>query len=246
MLIIGSTALKLWYPDFKREPKDVDFVVRNSSHYKNNKGFEFLENPVFLDWVMIDEGYIKPHDLLTLKISHMFWDFNWDKHMWDIQFLFSKGHMYHKAMLYELIKYWEETKPKIRRSNLNMSREDFFDNAVNDDEFKHDYLHTLVAEVPAYTKLLKEGAEVELDEDKWNRLSIQEKKDVVFEETAVMAYERYKNSYYKIGYNKQLKDNIIKHFPKYIAIFAIENYIELLEPKFNFQKKIQNGLQSTK
>jgi len=27
MILIGSSAIKHWYPDFKREPKDLDYIV---------------------------------------------------------------------------------------------------------------------------------------------------------------------------------------------------------------------------
>lgn len=243
-VIIGSTALKHWFPnDNVREPKDLDIVTDNIPE-KRVAGVEYLENPVLLKYQ--NSGYITPINLLTLKISHMFWDLNWKKHMWDIQFLLERGVKYDKNMLNELIEYWEENNPKVRRSNLKLKAEDFFTNAINKDEGEHDYLHTLINPVPMYTRLLKDGAEVELDENKWNNLTFEEKCDVVFEETAVMGYERYKNMYYKKGFEIQLNDNIIKHFPKYIAIFAILNYKTLITPKFNFIKTIEDGLQKTK
>ena len=241
-LIIGSTAMKHWFgDDFNREPKDLDIVVNSSRGYKSTKGVEYLENPVILKYQKT--GYLKPDLLLTLKMSHMFWDFNWKKHMWDIQFLIDRGYKHDPKIMKELVAYWEETKPKIRRSNLDMSAKDFFSNAVNKDEHEHDFLHTLINPVPMYTRLLRDGCEVELDKRKWDALNHQEKYDVVFEETAVMAYERYKKSYYKAGYERQLEQNIIKHFPKYIAEFAILNYKEVVKPKFNFINTIKNGLQ---
>lgn len=241
-LIIGSTALKHWFPnDYPREPEDLDIVVDTLEGKKNVPGTEYLENPVILKYQK--KGYIEPVLLLTLKMSHMFWDFRWKKHMWDIQFLLKKGFQYDETILNELIQYWEETKPKIRRSDLEMSSADFFNNAVNKDEKEHDFLHTLINPVPMYTRLLKDGAEIELDENKWDRLSFEEKCDVVFEETAVMAYERYHKRYYKEGFEIQLNDNIVKHFPRYIAIFAILNYVKLVTPKYNFINKIKNGLQ---
>ena len=92
-----------------------------------------------------------------------------------------------------------------------------------------------------YTKLLKEGCEVELDPSKWDLLTFEERCDVVFEETAVMSYERYKGLDYRIGYKRQLKDNILKHFPVYIAVFAIENYPSLERPKYDYITKIRKN-----
>jgi len=241
-LIIGSEALKHWFPnDYPREPKDLDVVVESIEGLSNTEKIEYFENPVILNYQ--SSGYIQPSLLLTLKMSHIFWDFRWKKHMYDIQFLLDKGFQYDESILNELIKYWEEIKPKVRRSDLSLNAEKFFTNAINDDEHKHDFLHTLINPIPMYTRLLKDGAEVELDENKWNNLSFQEKCDTVFEETAVMGYERYNKKYYKAAYEIQLNDNIIKHFPRYIAIFAILNYKQLITPKFNFINKIENGLQ---
>ncbi len=238
-LIIGSTAIKHYYPDFPREPKDIDIAVLDKQ--KRNGETEYLENPVIFKYQ--DSGYLKPDLLLSLKISHLFWDINWDKHLYDVQFLLGKGCKYDLNLIYELRSFWDSFLPKIRRSRLEMNKEDFFTNNVNEDVEQHDYLHTLLEKEPAYTKLLKEGCEVELDENKWYNLSFEERCDVVFEETAVMAFERYKTTDYRIAYKRQLKDNIIKHFPFYIAIFAIQNYRNLEKPKYNFKIKIENELQ---
>lgn len=240
MLIIGSTALKHYFPDFKRVPKDLDYVVESKKGHKNTPGVEYLENPIILKYQQ--DGYLKPELLLSLKISHLFHDINWFKHIFDIHFLLSKGIKYNMDIINELIPYWETTHKKIKRSNLIMSKESFFTNNVNEDTDQHDYLHTLINPIPMYTLLLKDGADVELDENKWYGLSHEQKCDVVFEETAVMAYERYQITHYREAYRLQLKDNIIKHFPKYIAMFAIENYPNLEKPKFNYREQIKSRL----
>jgi hypothetical protein len=92
-----------------------------------------------------------------------------------------------------------------------------------------------------YTLLLKDDAEVELDENKWYNLSYEDKTKVVYEETAVMAWERYKNNHWREAYKLQLKDNIIKHFPPYIAMFAIENYRNLETAKVNYREIINKN-----
>ena len=222
-LIIGSTAIRYYFPDFNRNPKDIDVAVLKDKPREGNK--EFLVNPVILKYQ--ESGYLEPNLLLSLKISHLFWDINWDKHLYDVQFLLSKGCKYDLGLIQELRIFWDSYLPKVRRSRLEMNKEDFFTNNVNEDVEQHDYLHTLLADIPAYTKLLREGCEVELDENKWHALSLEEKCDVVFEETAVMAFERYKIVDYRVAYKRQLKDNIIKHFPFYITIWSIENYKNL-------------------
>lgn len=252
MLIIGSTVLKHYFPDFKREPKDLDIVVRDAEDKKLWEDYkkesyllrglkvELLENPVIYKFQ--DEGYLSPDLLLTLKMSHMFWDTNWVKHLHDIQFLLKKGVKYDLKILNELREYWEEVLPKIRRSKLEQSKEDFFTNAVNEDVDQHDILHTFINPIPMFTLLLKDGSEVELDENKWNEMSFENKLEVVREETYVMAWERYKNNDYRLAYSIQLKQNIQKHFPQYIALFAIENYIQLEKPAIKYRDIINNKL----
>ena len=239
-IIIGSTALKYYFPDFPRTPKDLDYVVLDSSLYEREKDVEYLENPILLKYEK--EGYISPNMLLTLKMSHMFWDVNWDKHAFDIQFLLSKGCSFNPEILQEFIDYWKAVKPKVRRSDLKLSKEDFFTNSINDDVHQHDYLHTLLNPIPMYTRLLKEGSEVELDESKFHSMSHEDKLEVVREEVMIMAMERYKHLDYRSGYKIQLKTCIQKHFPTYIGIFAILNYKELHMPKYNYIETINTKL----
>ena len=245
-LIIGSVALRHWFEDYTKEPKDLDIVVESKKGLVRTKETEYLINPVILKYQ--NSGYISPDNLLTLKMSHMFWDLNWEKHMYHIQFLLSKSCQYDMNLFKELREYWEEEKPKIRRSVLKVSKEDFFTNSVNNTVMEHDSLHELINPIPMYSRILKDGAEVELDENKWDKLSFEDKLEVVREESYVMAYERYITTDYRTAYQKQLKNNIIKHFPEYIAIFAIVNYVELGKPKYNYRELItnklkQNGLQ---
>lgn len=238
MLVIGSTAIKNYFPDFPRNPKDLDYVIDNQDT-KNSEGVEYLYNPIILKYQ--NSGYLKPELLLTLKISHLFHDINWFKHIYDVQFLLDKGVKYNEDILNELIPFWNDIHKKIKKSNLKLSKEDFFDNAVNEDYDQHDYIHTLINPIPMYTLLLKDGAEVELDENKWYKLSYEDKSKVVYEETAVMAWERYKHNHWREGYKLQLKDNIIKHFPPYIAMFAILNYKNLETPKVNYRELINKN-----
>lgn len=238
-LIIGSTAIKHYYPDFPREPKDIDIIVLEKQ--KRDGETEYLQNPIILKYQK--DGYLKPELMTSLKVSHLLWDINWEKHMFDLQFLLYKGHNWDLNIVRELREYWHEVLPKVRRSKLEQSKEEFFTNNVNMDTNEHDYLHTLIAKIPAYTKILKDSCEVELDENKWNTLSFEEKCDVVQEEAYVMAYERWKHLNYRIGYKRQLVQNIQKHYPEFIAFFAIQNYIKLEKPKFNYLKKIENELQ---
>jgi len=237
MILIGSKAIRYHYPDFKREPKDIDYVV--FERQKHDKGIEYLFNPVF-------EGYgfeiMQPNDLCTLKASHLFWNINWDKHMFDLQFLLKKGCTINPELFWKLYEFWNSYHSKNKRSDLKMTKDDFFNNAINYNVHQHDDLHKILNSVPIYTLILKDGKDVELCESKYNQLTHEQKLDLVREEVMVMAYERYKSLGYKIAYNKMLKKFIISHAPKFTLIFILENYIELTKCKTNFIKLIENGI----
>lgn len=232
--LIGSRALKHWYPDLNREPKDIDYAVSldkvpSETLLCGNK-VENLYNPVFDKFE--DNNIATPEQLLALKVSHLFWDTNWDKHMYDVQFLLDKGISFNLELYKEFREFFEGYLPKVRRSELEQTKEDFFTNSVNNDVDEHDKLHLLLAEVPAYTKILKDGQEVEVDFDKFEFLTFEEKMDVVIEENLVMNFERYsgKIPWYS-AYHIQLKQNIMKHYPEPIALFAVFNYKEFLKLK---------------
>ena len=249
MILIGSSAIKHWHPDFKREPKDIDYAVGVSENglYPYIKGKEFLPNPI------LDELY-KPHNgvdeicspihLTTLKASHLCWDINWEKHMFDLQFLLGKGWEIEEELFWKLYEYWNVHHSKNKRSDLKMTKGEFFNNAVNYDVAEHDDLHLLINPTPIYTKILKDKCDVELDEEKYNLLSHEEKLDLIREEVYVMAYERWKNIDYRSAYLKMLKKFILSHAPKFTLLFILKNYIELQNVKniINYKKQINDGI----
>ncbi len=257
-MIIGSTAIKHWFPDFTREPKDLDYVVYRKETFDkqlleglSDEKVEVLENPVLLDY--INQPVCSPNELYTLKISHCFWDLpnkTWDKHMWDIQFLKSKGCVFIPELFNDLYEYWNTLHGVNKRSNLDMSADEFFDNFITF-PVEHDTLHELLIQheyfvnqdKPTYTKILI--GEVLVSEDKFNLLTEQEKFNLVFEEVAVMALERYSDLYYKAAYNKMLKKFIINHAPMFEAVWIIENHKKLLtEIPFNFIKHLNEKINS--
>jgi len=264
-MIIGSTAIKHWFPDFTREPKDLDYItseqfpIEESGYFNRNTTIkiEILNNPVLQHYVHDKYSYIPKYcpvnELYTLKISHCFWDLpnkTWDKHMWDIQFLKSKGCVFIPELFNDLYKYWNTLHGVNKRSNLDMSADEFFDNFITF-PVEHDTLHELLIQheyfvnqdKPTYTKILI--GEVLVSEDKFNLLTEQEKFNLVFEEVAVMALERYSDLYYKAAYNKMLKKFIINHAPMFEAVWIIQNHKKLLtEIPFNFIKHLNEKINS--
>ena len=245
-ILIGSKAIKIHFPDFPREPKDLDYAVKDEQqagelskllgHGDIRK--EFLVNPVLFKYTY--DGILSPDLLLTLKMSHLFWDINWDRHMHDVQFLLKKGAKLNEKAFYDLYEYWNEVHGKNKRSDLKMSAADFFDNALK--EFDHDHLHTLINPTPTYINMLAEDAEVEIDEQKFQNASDKDKENLIREEVMVMAFERFRSLPYKRAYLKMFKKYLISHAPLYVAIFAIQNYIELMKAEYNFIEILNNKI----
>ena len=100
MLIYGSYALNYWFDDYYKAPKDIDVVVYDSKLYNSkiinelkatelpveitdsseSYFFKELEN-------MIEDHYLNPTGLLTVKMSHAMYNYNLDKTINDIIFL---------------------------------------------------------------------------------------------------------------------------------------------------------------
>jgi hypothetical protein len=207
MLLIGSRSIKHHFPDFSREPVDTDYATDLEDHTSLEKSptIEYLYNPIIGNLT----GIATPDTIYTLKISHCIgWNIKWEKHMYDIQFLKAKGCKIIYPLIYDLYNFWNETHLPNFRSNLKLSSDKFFDNSLVLD-YTHDYIHTLIIPVPTYTKVLKDGEEVDVSEDKFNSLSFDEKLSLVREEVYVMAWERYKSQKYRTAYSIMLKKFIL-------------------------------------
>lgn len=237
--LIGSNAIKYWFPDFPREPKDIDYVGEG----KNGDGIEYLPNPVLENYL---SDILYPDDLYTLKVSHTVgWDINWDKHMYDQQWLKAKGCILNEHLFFKLYNYWSELHGNNKRSDLEMSADMFFNNAVKFPVY-HDDIHKLLIKhpyfegqvEPTYSMILKEGAEVEVSELKFNRLTEKQKYNLVFEEVAVMSIEnRFDPKLgYKHLYHRMLKKFILNHAPLWEALWIVENYKHVLTTiPFNYK-----------
>lgn len=262
MKIIGSKAIKHWFPLFNREPKDIDVVINEDNYIdkKDSITIEYLKNPVLLkygNFIETDSGleYLRPEHLLTLKMSHIFWDKNWDKHMYDIQYLIKEDIEYNKDLFYLLYEYWNETLGKNKRSDLEMSSDEFFNNAVSfnkDYNLKHDYLHTVLIKhpyfcnqkEPTYTYILKENEEVDVCMKKFQGLNYHQKYNLTFEEVAIMSIEgRFKQGTpVQIMYKNMLKKFIMNHCKIEQAIWIILNYNDLLNYPFDYKNFLEKQL----
>lgn len=241
-ILIGSRAIRFWFPDFPREPKDTDYAVYSevgTGQKNKDERVEYLANPILLryyDWPNYPP-ICGPDELYTLKISHAIgWKLengSWDKHIWDITWLKNKGCVLIPHLFDQLYAYWETVHGKNKRSDLEMTAEDFFNNALTC-PYSHDWLHTLLQETPTYTKVLKDGAEVEVSEEKFNQLTEDEKESLVREEVMVMAFERYSHLDWPFAYHRMVKKFVLNHAPIWEAIWMIENWPKIVKAKFNF------------
>jgi hypothetical protein len=251
-VLIGSKAIKWHFPDFPREPKDMDYA---STHYDkpyvNRGGYPVVEyypippltklfNPLTRDMKIAT-----PSQLLTLKLSHIFWDIKWNKTMFDIVWLTKKGVGVDWPLFHELYDHWVVTHGEAKRADLAMSVDEFFTNGIKDGH-KHDELHTFIKAVPSYTMILREPDGVEVSEHKFFSLTNKEDMlNIIREECYVMAYERGVGSGkkdYRDGYAEQLKQWILVHAPTLnMAVFGVLHYDELRKPVINYKEVIEYG-----
>ncbi|MBF84846.1 MAG: hypothetical protein CL489_10335 [Acidobacteria bacterium] len=142
--------------------------------------------------------YVAPLEVLySIKLSHIYYHDNYPhrfiKHAKDIAFMrdyLEKDRLFNLTKLRR--KDMEKYRGLLKAPTLNgRSKEDFFnDNVVK--YFVHDEIHEVVAheEKPMYTRIQKEGAEVECTKELWEKLSDRQKAQCVLEESYVIACER--------------------------------------------------------
>lgn len=73
MIIIGSVAIRYWYPDFNRLPKDIDYAVISSKQYKSTRSTEYQYFKVEQDEVVVVcAGYNGEQEYCTFPISYLY------------------------------------------------------------------------------------------------------------------------------------------------------------------------------
>ena len=230
-MLIGSQAAKYHFPDFWREPNDVDLMCE--VHPGNLPGVEFIECPVY--FLKNAHHAIIPKDhLYTLKMSHIFWNHKWDKHFSDLLFMSSRCTL-DWDLFFDLYHYWQLNKPSEPRSDLNKTAQEFFDNALTGG-YNHDALHEKLHPEPAYKQILI--GEVQTSDELFFKLPDSEKARVITEEVMVMAFERLNGRRWDVAYVWMLKKFIRQHSPIKQAIWAIENFDLVRRPSFNYVQKL--------
>lgn len=68
-MIIGSTAIKHYFSEFNRIPKDVDIIKQDSFLFQTDLKVELLDNPVLINYYK-KAGFIpKYRDLIELFVK---------------------------------------------------------------------------------------------------------------------------------------------------------------------------------
>lgn len=238
LLVIGSQAIKHHYPDFPRKPKDNDAFYNNKV-----EGFETFWHPLLEKYVKEKEGwqFATPNELYTIKVSHAFWDLHgtWEKHMHDMMYLKDKGATLIPELYQILYQIWQEVHGK-KKAKLNVEAKDFFKKTVKR-VYEHDSIHASIAyyKEPLFNKILKDGQQVAVSEEKFNQLPEVDKAKLVREEVYATALERilipenYKHSP-RHAYHLSLKNLITSYSKGWFPLWVVDNYKMLYKPDVDY------------
>lgn len=249
-VLTGSRALNYWVPEFKlRENTDWD-IVSATPLERHDDNYEFIDVKIVNNselWKYCNEKntvqycgntlYIPSLDCLAaMKRSHLWRDLAFAKHIT----------MYHRYMLpnidpakipssflEERTKLTHQQYPQ-RYPKLNTTVEDFFDDAVKK-KYNHDFLHELVAlpDVPMYTRMQKDKTKAWCEKQMWDEFTYDEKLKCVWEESSVIALERFiipnPDHSYKLAYIKALDKVCTTLCSGWFRDFAIDNYNVLMQ-----------------
>ncbi len=248
MLIIGSTAMKHWFPEV-REPKDRDCFSP-----EQHQGWEvFWDDRLteYWPWPWMDVRpyrYATLHELYTIKVSHSSWELkngSWEKHIEDAAFLKRKGAVLLPDLYKLLYSIWEDVHGK-KKMDLSKEADEFFKDAVKR-QYDHDSIHETVAHYdrPLYTRILKDGHSVDIDPKKMWALPFEDQVKLFREEIAATALERLviPNNYnFSPGraWRWALRRTITSLTKGKSSLFLIENYEHFRKPDDYLKRHLAN------
>jgi hypothetical protein len=243
-LIIGSTALHELFRDEVRPPKDLDYfgqepTISTLGLHPYGAKIEPFWHDSFKGTQLDRHGFATLDELYTLKVSHAYWELknrSWDKHMYDIMFMKSKGAKLDMELHKLLYPVWVETHGT-KKMNLAQAAGDFFDDAVVR-IYDHDSIHDSVAfgDRPLYERILKDGETVDIDPNKmWNGLTFDEQVALFREEIVATALERWMiPTKYRfsagLAYKLALKKTITSLTKGRSARFIVTNFEHFYKP----------------
>jgi len=253
MFIYGSFAMKHWFPDYFREPVDIDIVVYDNNLYNKNIINKINKNNLIEEIVWEDEAHfykafeddiqdyiLSPDGMLSVRMSHAMYNYNLDKAINDIIFLQQKGAKHDVVKIEHLRKYWKIRYAGFReKMDMNQPPEIFFNSNVQ--RFvNHDELHDLLklSDKPAFSKILDNDVTVKVSKDKFDLLSKQEQINTFIEEISVLACERhYRENDSRTAFVYAAQDFLTRMTSGWYNIFLLENIYEV----FKFKNAQENN-----
>lgn len=250
LTLIGSTAAKHWFTDF-REPNDLDYHTPNLIDKQlASMGDIFVDERLGAwDWGRV----ATPEELYTMKVSHSFWEIgnngrererNWNKHMSDVVFFQRKGVEFNRE-LYDILRpIWKELHGR-KITSLAQNAGDFFGKDAVVRKYDHDSVHRSIAynDHPLYEDILVPGEEVMVDSSKFfNGMPYETQLQLVREEVYATALERilipsnYKGSP-TAAYAWALRRTITSLFKNDWALFVVLNFDELSRPDCDYRQR---------
>ena len=234
--VIGSRAIKYNYPEYNlKDGADFDIIGDKES----NEGYDCtpLDPSLFTvtHYPMDGVEVIMADDLYTLYLSHLLWDYQWNKYKDRLFFLQTRGCTLNKELLVKLVDFFEKSdiETRVKRMNFNQTPEDFFNNDIKN-PISHEEFHRIVNPNPIFYRLLISKDSVEISEEEFMKLSQEEKLEVVYEEAAALALERiymFKSLHPQALYCLMLKKMVVSLSPRWLAIFILDNYTHIFKPK---------------
>jgi hypothetical protein len=247
-VFIGSEAMRRHFPDFNREAGDIDYLVAELTD-KSTREVEYHVIPPLWKRIKPDQEYLSANQLYTLKVSHSYWNINWEKTMYDIKFMTSKGCEVDWSLHDELYEYWSN-KFRAKRANLNRNTEDFFDDCV-EREFSHDDLHEVVKyyDDPLYKNLLVTPDKPLMSKKAFFEQSHLNQIRTAKEEGMAIALERFylpgKTHSLKVAYMRALKILITSATKGWFPTFMVLNFEEVSSLDFK-AKELMERLEELK
>jgi hypothetical protein len=238
VIIVGSEAAVFWNL-VSRDPKDIDLWVCEGGEYPlENRSYDISVMPRHIyNLLETCTHYATADTLYTIKCSHLGWpNPNWSKHKSDILVFKKKGCKILPDLYTELVKHWSKELSNKSFLSLDTSKEKFFTDKVIY-KYDHDKLHELVAypNKPVYTKCLREGCEVLIDQNKFNLMPFDSRVKMFREEIVVIALERWYLTDYWEGINFQvawrlaLQKTITSLTKLWATDFIIQNLLHFIK-----------------
>lgn len=198
-MIIGSVALKHWFPD-ARHPVDIDFLTPHSVTVSTSKFIVETQWHELPEWQLAMEiierdssskVFADPNILLTLKLAHAYWNIHHAKTLFDIHFLQQRGAVVNEELHSALVAVWKQVHGK-SPTNLNKTMADFFNDAVVR-TFDHEWVHEQIAfsDRPHHERLRPDMSLVWCDKRRFDDFTDEERLETALEEIMVTAIERF-------------------------------------------------------